>query len=175
VIAERELSGASSWAIISTAFGLGTVAGNALALRLRVRRAILLAACGLVGASLQAAFIGMPLGTAGIAALEAVGGVGVALFFTFWDLSVQEQVPPAAVARVSSYDFTVSAGIMPVGLAVAGPISAALGLHETLFAMSGIGLVSALLWLRTRSVRELRRPQPGPADVPSTPSEALVP
>ena len=50
----------------------------------------------LVVASLQAAILGSGLGTAGIAALELVAGVGVALFFTLWDLSVQEQVPAAA-------------------------------------------------------------------------------
>ena len=43
-------------------------------------------------------------------------------------MSLQEQVPPGAVARVSSYDFAVSVGLMPLGLALAGPIADALGL-----------------------------------------------
>ncbi|HSD81001.1 MAG TPA: MFS transporter [Solirubrobacteraceae bacterium] len=175
-LAERELNGASSWATISAAFGLGTLAGNLVALRVPVRRPILVAAAALVAASLQAAIIGSGLGTAGIAAFEALAGVAVALFFTFWDLSIQEQVPPGAVARVSSYDFAVSTGLMPLGLAVAGPVADAAGLQATLLAMSALGLLSALGWLATPAVRTLRRPERAEPPAPAAPpTEALVP
>jgi MFS family permease len=168
-LAAKELDGASSWATISAAFGVGTIVGNLVALRAPVRRPILVAAAALVVGSLQSAIIGSGMGTLGIAALEALAGVGVALFFTFWDLSVQEQVPPGAVARVSSYDFAVSVGTMPIGLAIAGPLADAVGLHETLLALSAVGVLSAVAWLITPAVRELRRPPgadpPAPSDV----------
>jgi MFS family permease len=163
VLAERELSGASSWAVIVTCFGVGTIIGNVLALRLRLRRPVLVAALALVGASTQAAILGSGLGTTGIAALELVAGVAVSLFFILWDTSLQEQVPAGAVSRVSSYDFTVSLGLMPLGLAVAGPIAAAAGLHATLFAMSALGVVVALAWLAVPAVRAVRRAEPAPA------------
>ena len=60
-------------------------------------------------------------------ALELLAGVCVALFFTLWDLSIQEQIPAHAVSRVSAYDFSVSMGLMPLGMAMAGPIADALG------------------------------------------------
>lgn len=170
LLADTQLDGASSWAIIVAAFGLGTIVGNAAALRFSIRRPILVAALALVVASLQAAIIGSGLGTWGIAGLEAVAGVGVALFFTLWDLSLQEQVPPQAVARVSSYDFAVSLGLMPLGLAVAAPIADAIGLQRTLWGMSALGVTSALVWLAAPSVRRLERPQAaraGPVDVPA--------
>ena len=53
--------------------------------------------------------------------LELLAGVCVALFFTLWDLSIQEQVPARAVSRVSAYDFSVSMGLMPLGMVMAGP------------------------------------------------------
>jgi MFS family permease len=168
VLASRELDGASSWATITAAFGIGTIVGNLIALRAPVRRPILVAAIALVLASLQSAIIGSGLGTLGIAGLEALAGIGVALFFTFWDLSIQEQVPPAAVSRVSSYDFAVSAGLMPIGLAVAGPMADALGLHATLVLLSALGVVSAVAWMLAPSAREVRRPEHPPA-VPATP------
>ena len=34
-------------------------------------------------------------------------------------------MPPAAVSRVSSYDFTASMGLMPIGMAIAGPVAEA--------------------------------------------------
>ena len=170
-LAERELDGASSWATITAAFGVGTILGNLVALRAPVRRPILVASVALVFGSLQAVIIGSGLGTYGIAGLEALAGIFVALFFTFWDLSVQEQVPARAVARVSSYDFALSVGVMPLGLALAGPLADAFGLHATLVALSGIGVLSALAWLATPAVREVRRPVAVevPATAPATP------
>jgi predicted MFS family arabinose efflux permease len=169
VLADRNLDGASSWAFIVAAFGVGSIIGNVIALRAPVRRPILVAACALVVGATQAAIIGSGLGTLGIGALEAVAGVAVALFFTFWDMSLQEQVPAGAVARVSSYDFAVSVGLMPLGLALAGPIADALGLERTLRVMSAVGVLAALGWLAAPSVRRLRRPAaaPRPAAMPA--------
>ena len=162
-LAARELDGASSWAAIVACFGIGGVLGNVVALRIRVRRPVFIAALALVGASTQSAIIGCGLGTVGIAALELLAGVCVALFFTLWDLSIQEQIPRHAVSRVSAYDFSVSMGLMPLGLAVCGPIADALGLQATLLGMSAIGLAGALAWLAQPSVR---RPAPVAPDGP---------
>ena len=158
-LAQRDLNGASSWAVIVACWGVGSIAGNVIALRLPVRRPVFVAALALVGASLQAAVIGSGLGTGGIAVLQTLSGVCVALFFTLWDTSIQEQVPPAAVSRVSSYDFTASMGLMPIGMAIAGPVADAVGLHATLVGMSVLGVASALAWLAQPSVRALRRPE----------------
>ena len=170
-LAERQLDGASSWAAIVACFGIGGVLGNVVALRLPLRRPVFTAALALVGASTQAAIIGSGLGTAGIAALELLAGLCVALFFTLWDLSIQEQVPPHAVSRVSAYDFSVSMGLMPLGMAMAGPIADALGLQATLIGMSAVGLAGALGLLAQPSVRRLRRP-PSAARPPLVPPPA---
>jgi MFS family permease len=179
-LADRELDGAASWAIIIACWGIGTAVGNLVALRVRIRRPVLVAALALVGASTQAIIIGSGLGTAGIAALELVAGVASSLFFTLWDTSIQEQVPPHAVARVSSYDFSVSLGLMPLGMAVAGPIAVAVGLHATLVAMGALGMLAALLWLAVPDVRRVRRagavrPEPAPVAPPVvTPGVTVV-
>jgi MFS family permease len=173
-LAKEQLDGASSWAAIVACFGVGTVIGNAVVLRLSVSRPVLVAAGALVVASTQAAIIGSGLGTVGIAALELFAGVGVALFFTLWDFSVQDQVPPQTISRVSSYDFTVSMGLYPLGMALAGPVASALGLQETLLAMSGIGVVSALAWLAQPSVRAVRRRTPRRPGPPPAQAESPV-
>jgi len=161
-LADRQLDGASSWAAIVACFGIGGVLGNVVAMRIPLRRPVFIAAIALVGASTQAAIIGCGLGTVGIAALELGAGICVALFFTLWDLSIQEQVPAHAVSRVSAYDFSVSLGLMPLGMAVSGPLAEWLGLQATLIGMSAIGLAGALAWLAQPSVRRLQRP-PAPA------------
>jgi predicted MFS family arabinose efflux permease len=157
-LAERELSGSSSWAAIVTCLGIGAMLGNVLALRLQPMRPVLVAALALVVASTQAAVLGSGLGTEGIAALLLAAGVAVSLFFTLWDTSPQEQIPARAVSRVSAYDFTVSLGLMPLGMAAAGPVAEAIGLHETLLAMSAIGVLAAVAWLAVPAVRSVHRP-----------------
>lgn len=157
-LAERQLDGASSWATIVVCFGIGSVVGNVLALRLPFRRPVLVAAAALLGASTHAAIIGSGLGTAGIALLVLLAGVCVALFFTLWDLSLQEQIPAHAVSRVSAYDFTLSMGLMPLGMAIAGPVADAVGLHATLVGASVVSMASALAWLAVPGVRRVRRP-----------------
>jgi len=182
VLAQRELDGASSWAAIVACWGIGTAAGNLLALRLPIRRPVLLAAIALVGASTQGVIIGSGLGTAGIAALEVLAGVASSLFFTLWDTSIQEQIPANAVSRVSSYDFSVSLGLMPLGMAVAGPIAATAGLHATLVGLGVLGMLAALAWLAVPDVRRVRRaapaaPPPAPppiAEVPVPPDASVV-
>jgi MFS family permease len=170
-LAERNLDGASSWAAIVTSFGVGSIIGNVVALRLPLRRPIAMTALALVGAGTQAVIIGSGLGTVGIAALELLAGVCVALFFTLWDLNIQEQIPPRAVSRVSAYDFTVSMGLMPLGMAICGPIADAIGLEQTLRWMSVIGIAAALAWLAQPSVRAVRRPRRRP---PAEPAEREI-
>jgi MFS family permease len=169
-LAARELDGASSWAVIVACFGIGTVAGNLLAMRLRIGRPVLVAAVALLVAGTQAVIISSGLGTAGIAALEVPAGIAVSLFFTLWDTSIQEQVAPTAVSRVSSYDFAASLGLMPLGMAVAGPVADGIGLQATLAVMSGAGMLAALLWLAVPDVRRVRRA--GPGDPPAAPASA---
>jgi MFS family permease len=163
LVAAVALIGACTQAAIIACLGVGTVTGNLIALRLRLRRPVLVAAVALVGACTQAAIIGSGVGTAGIAALMVLAGIAVSLFFTLWDTSIQEQVPPHAVSRVSSYDFTVSLGLMPLGMALAGPVAGELGLHTTLVAMSAAGATVALAWLAVPDVRRVRRAAPAVA------------
>lgn len=170
-LAVRELDGASSWAVIVACFGVGTVIGNVLAMRIPIGRPVLVAALALLVGGTQAVIITSGLGTAGIAALEVPAGIAVSLFFTLWDTSIQEQVAPAAVSRVSSYDFAASLGLMPLGMAVAGPLADSVGLQTTLVLMSGAGMLAALAWLAVPDVRRIRRGGPGDPPVVAAPVE----
>jgi MFS family permease len=161
ILASNELGGASDWAIIVTGFGVGSVAGQVLIYKVKFKRPLRASFIGFVVASTQAAIIGSGLPVGAIAALEAVTGVAVSVAFTLWEMSLQQHIPSRALSRVSSYDFTASAGLMPIGLALAGPVAAAVGLHATLRLMSAIGVASALACLTVPAVRELAGPEEG--------------
>ena len=157
VLAADELDGAKSWSLITAGFGLGCVLGDLLLLRWRPRFALRVAALMLVGSSCQAAFIGSGLGTWAIAGLEVIAGVCVTGTFTLWETSLQEHVPDRALSRVSSYDYLTSAGLIPLGNLTIGFVTAAIGLHHALLAMTVLGVAAALGVAAVPAVRHLPR------------------
>ena len=54
-----------------------------------------------------------------------------------WGTLLQRRVPPHLLGRVASLDFFVSVSLMPVSMALAGPVSEAIGLRAT-FLVAGI-------------------------------------
>lgn len=157
VLMEDELNGATSWAILVTAFGAGSIVADVLLLRWRPRFALRASGIALVFASCQAVIIGSGLPIAAIAAVEFFAAIGVSTFFTLWETSLQEHIPEASLSRVSSYDYVASVGVMPLGTIAAGPVAEAVGIHETLTAMSAIGIAAALACLAVPAVRNLPR------------------
>lgn len=174
VLAEEELGGVGAWAVITAAFGIGSIAGDLAIMRFKPARPLLWAGIGFTIASSQAIIIGSGLPVAGIAALEAVTGAAVSAGFGLWETTLQEQIPEHAISRVSSYDYLVSVGAMPVGLTIAGPLAEAIGLRETLALQTAIGLPIALAVLLVPGVRTIRRGRPtaapdGASPVPARP------
>jgi hypothetical protein len=54
----------------------------------------------------------------------------------------QRHVPAALLGRVSSLDWLISIGLLPVSFALTGPVSAAIGANATLI---GAGLIGGLV------------------------------
>jgi hypothetical protein len=157
VLVNNELGGARDWAIITAGFGIGSIVGDILLLHWRPRFALRVAALMLMGASCQAAFIGSGLGVWAIAGFEVLAGVCVTGCFTLWETSLQEHVPANVLSRVSSYDYLTSAGLIPLGNLLSGVAVAAIGLHESLFTMTALGITAALAVVAVPAVRHLPR------------------
>lgn len=169
LVAEELRGGASSWGLISTGFGVGAVLGSVLALRWRPYRPGVVVGVLLAVASSQAAICASPLPTLVVAALEAVTGVAVSVLFTVWETALQEHIPQAAQARVSSFDYLGSLTLMPLGLVVIGPLGHLIGNVPTALLATGLSLTVSLLAAAGRPLRDLRPATPaaaGPAQRP---------
>ena len=157
VVAERELAGASSWATIVTAFGVGSVAGGVLAIRLRPRWPLRVAVASLLTLALPPAMLAIPAETGVIAVASFAAGLGLIFFNTIFETTVQQHVPAESLSRVSSIDWVLSLGLQPIGFALAGPAAEAWGLSTALACAAVWGVVSTAVVLAVPSVWNLPR------------------
>src|SRR5213076_366528 len=70
-------------------------------------------------------------------ALEAAGTI-------VWATIKQRQVPPSMLGRVSSLDWLISIGLLPISFALTAPVAGAIGVRATLI---GAGVVGAAITL----------------------------
>ena len=83
-----------------------------------------------------------------------------------WATMKQRHIPGNLLGRVSSLDWLISIGLLPVSLALTGPVAAALGVRTTLLAAGLIGAVATLGGLMLPGIRDIdnaptARPQVG--------------
>jgi MFS family permease len=155
-VAERDLSGASSWAAILGGQSAGLLFGGLLAMRWLPARPLLIATSAVFGPALPIAALAMGLPLAVIVGAAAINGVGVELFSVYWYTALHENVAPEALARVSSYDALGSIGISPIGLVAAGPVSDLIGIDATLWIGVILIIVPTAAVLFVPEVRNLR-------------------
>ena len=153
VVAARELGGASSWAVIVTMFGVGSIAGAAIGLRAAPRRPMVACALAFIGAACQPAIIAGAGSTLLIGAFELLAGICVAYGFTTWETTLGREVSPHALSRVTSFDWFTSVGLMPLGYAVVGPVAGAIGLDPAMFGATAIVGTLAVGSLLVRDIR----------------------
>ena len=180
VTAEESLGGPAAWGLIAAGWGAGTLAGGLIALRWKPLRPMLVCCAAVLliapGMALLALRAPAPL----IAALNAVGGAGMGLFGALWQTTLQQHVREEALSRVSAWDWMGSYAFLPLGLVLAGPVSAVIGVSATLWISVAFIVLSTLAVLLVPEVRNLRRrdePEPKSEEVlarlPGEPAEAL--
>jgi MFS family permease len=156
VQAERELGGAGAWATIVTGLGIGSVLGGAYILRRRVQRPLLVG-CSLVMLwVIPWILIAVAAPVLVIAAGGLVGGFGLMVFNALWESTLQAEIPPESLSRVSAYDWLGSLAFNPIGAALVGPIAAGIGIETTLLACAAITTVTNLWALTLPGVRRMR-------------------
>jgi len=166
-VADERLGGAGAWAVILTAGGVGAVIGGILAIRIRPRRPLVVCVLAATLISLQTLALALSAPTALIAAASFVGGIGIAVHLTLWFTVFQQQVPEHAQSRVASYDTLGSFILMPIGMALVGPLADAIGIVETLWIALVVMWASWGAILLLPSVWAIRRSAAVPAPSPA--------
>jgi hypothetical protein len=158
VVAVRDLGGANAVGLIAAAEGIGGVIGAAIAMRLRPRRLLRAGWLAILLMSLWVIGYVWPGVLAAVVVGAIVGYAGLSFFSVAWETAIQDHVPHRVLARVASWDTLTSFLAMPLGSALAGPLSGAFGIDRTLVACAAVLFGSSLIPLFVRGTRELTRP-----------------
>jgi len=158
--------GTAEFALVLAAFGVGAAVGSLTVASLRLPRRYLTVM------NLMWCAGCIPLVVMGF--VDRLWMMVVAAFLigvltdganVIWGTILQRRVPPEMLGRVSSLDFFVSLALMPVSMAIAGPVGEAVG-FPAVFLVAGlapilVGLVAVLAFRMPRD--ELAHPLTGEA------------
>jgi MFS family permease len=163
LVAEEQYGDIAVFGLVFASFGAGMIAGSLAALRWRPRYPMRQAmTCVLLWPVALAMFAaGAPLAV--VVPAMVVSGAGIALFDVWWLTALAERIPPDKLSRVTSYDWTVSLGLVPLGYVLAGPAADALGATQVLLGGSIIAFVVLALGSLPHETRMLERRDREPA------------
>jgi hypothetical protein len=156
IVKHRFAHGAADLGLIFAAGGLGSlVCALAIGQIGLPRRSLTfmyavwtIATLAVAGYGLADGLWGLMLASVLFNTLETAGTIA-------WATAKQRHVPSQLLGRVSSLDWLISIGLMPVSYALTGPVSAALGVRTTLIGAGVLGAAVTFAPLLLRSVRYL--------------------
>ncbi|CAB4702739.1 unannotated protein [freshwater metagenome] len=148
--------GPRDWSLNLAGLTLGMICGGVIALKVHLSRPMFFS---MIVIALSAAWdfslaVRVPLVLTFICAF--LSGIAVEMYMVNWSTTMQTNIPEESFSRVSAYDAFGSYALAPLGIVVAGPLAMYYGVHTILWVTGGVTVVSALLALSVKSVRNLR-------------------
>jgi MFS family permease len=170
VVADRDLGGAAAWGAVLAAIGAGALVGSLWAARAKPRRPLVVVALTEGVFALPLAFLAAGAAVPLLALGALLSGGAMMLGNAVWETTLQRHIPHEKLSRVSSYDWFGSLAFYPLGLAIWGPLAAAIGIDFALWLAVALmaGAVLALL-----AIPDIRRLPASPIHA-TTPTTQLV-
>jgi MFS family permease len=156
LVAEQHYSDGRTWAWFVSSFAAGTIVGGVVALRFRPSRPLAASCLATVPWILQPLAFGLRAPVQVLVAIAVVAGIGLAIHLALWFTVFQQHVPEESRSRVSSYDALGSFVLVPIGSAIAGPVSAVIGIPATLVGAFVIEALCFIAIITQRSVWTIR-------------------
>jgi MFS family permease len=163
VVAREQYGHIAVYGYVEAAIGFGTIVGSLAGVGWRPRYPIRLGMIAMLLWPLSAILYAAGVTLVLVVPASVIGGAGFALFDVWWLTALAERIPPHALSRVTSYDWMVSLGLMPVGYAVMGPLAAQLGAVNVLLGGAVLAVVAFAAGLLPREMRMLERLGEGPS------------
>jgi MFS family permease len=160
VITKRDFGTAAVYATAAALFSLGGVISAIISIKSKTKRP------GTVSVVVWGLFIFAPLVLAFPSSRELiflayfVAGFSVGPWEAFWNTQVQREVPAEYQARVFSIDFMGTVGLLPLGMALAGPMANLFGERPLLIGVAVFHLLICAAVLFVPGVKEMKTSKP---------------
>jgi predicted MFS family arabinose efflux permease len=152
-VALESLGGSSAWALIAGLFGVGGLVGGLVAISVRPRRPLLMGQGTLVLLPLPLMLLAIPAHAVAIAIAALIAGATLSFATILYETVAARAIPQESLSRVMAYDWFGSLALAPVGLALVGPLSAAIGIPTTLWFGAAAMFLCQLCVLMVPAVR----------------------
>jgi MFS family permease len=159
LVAKQSLGGAPAWGTILAAEGVGSVIGGIVMLRVHPRRPLLVASLSALVFPIPLFLVAERSPTVVIALVGVLAGLFVTVFSVQWHTTLQREIPSEILSRVSAYDWFGSLALMPIWMALVGPVAEGIGISTTLVVSGAVMMALLVAVLFVPSVRQLRAPE----------------
>jgi predicted MFS family arabinose efflux permease len=156
-VARDHMDGARDWGFIAASFGVGTLLGGLLSLKLKARYPMRFATFCTFAFCVLPLALAVPLPMPVVALAAIAQGVAGQIFVVLWNTTLQTKVPAQMLSRVSAYDHLGSIALAPLGIVAAGLLFEWLGFRATLLIAASTFVITTLVALCVRDVRMLTR------------------
>jgi predicted MFS family arabinose efflux permease len=172
VVAGEQYGHIGTYGAVEACFGIGTIVGAIAGIRWRPRFPVRMALLAMLLWPFASILYAAGITLAVVIPVAIVAGTGISLFDVWWLTALAERIPAEKLSRVTSYDWMVSLGLIPLGFALAGPLAHALGAVEVMLGGSLLAIVAYSFGLLPRQTRMLERLE---RDAPVVAAEEALP
>lgn len=165
ILAREYLGGARAWGIVMASLAAGAVGSGLALVGRRPSRPLVAAVLGTFGYALPCLMLALHASLLLVATGAAIAGAGSALFSTYWNTVLLQQVPERMLARTTALSNTGSFALGASGFAVIGLVAAPIGLGRLMALAAAYATLSSAVVLATPVIRSLawREAEPEPA------------
>lgn len=159
VITRREFHTNAVFATAAAMFSIGTSVSALLAMRYRAKHPGLLAVAVWSLFAFAPLVLAFPESKTFVIAGYLIAGISLGPWEAYWSSAIQREVPQKLQGRVFSVDYIGTVGLMPIGLALVGPVTRALGERPFLIGAIIFHLLTCGLVLLIPGVINLHTPK----------------
>jgi MFS family permease len=163
VVAEERLGGPAAWGLIIASGATGMLVGAVIAMRIRPRYPLRFAGYVILADVVPFSLLAVGAARVTVIVTASIAGISLALFQIIWQTALQEHVPEAELSRVSAWNWLGLLVFFPLGLVLAGPVSGAIGVTQTLWLSAAAILSLVVVGFSVPSMRDLKSRAAGEA------------
>jgi len=158
VIALKHFHGAKSWAFVITLESIGYIVGSLLGIKIKVKYPMRFLTAISVTLTGYLLLLARPAPLLLLAFGAFLWGITLDLWGALWGTAFQLTIPREALSRASAFDGLGTLLLRPVGLAIAAPLAAVLGVSRTITIFAAISLIFILGMLAIPAVWHMKLP-----------------